>query len=144
MDMAEIPQEVARLVPSDAHLVRKTTTSQGTKYVFQHVVGKFTVDGDRLIVQVKHGTREPEIIQRVWTEDVVAPEESDEVRPPAPEEKLEGKVVPVLIDPDDPFYIWEPGKKPAPKTPCLLVRRKAYVKVLDMKGNLLGRGVPPP
>lgn len=142
--MAQIPEEVASVVPSDARLVKKTTTKQGTKYVFQHMVGKFVVDGDRLVIQVKHGTREAETIQRVWTEDVAPAEGSHEVPPPAPEEKLEGKVIPILIDPDDPFYIWEPGKKPAPRTPCLLVQDKAHVKVLDMKGNLLGRGVPPP
>lgn len=142
--MAQIPEEVASIVPSGAHLVRKTTTRQGTKYIFEHVVGKFIVDGDRLIIQVKHGAHEAEIIERAWTEDVTAPAESDEVSPPAPEEKPKGKVIPVLIDPDDPFYIWEPGKKPPPRTPCLLVQEKAHVKVLDMKGNLLGRGVPPP
>ena len=141
--MAQIPEEVASVVPSDARLVKKTTTKQGTKYVFQHVVGKFVIDGNRLVIQVKHGTREPEIIERIWTEDLAPPEVNDAAAP-APEEKPEGKGIPVLIDPDDPFYIWEPDKKPAPKTPCLLVQNKAHVKVLDMKGNLLGRGVPPP
>jgi len=142
--MTQIPEEVASIAPSDARLVKETITKQGTKYVFQHVVGEFVVNGDRLVIQIKHGTHEPEIVEKLWTEQIAPLERNNEVLLPTPEEKPKGKVISVLIDPDDPFYVWESGKKPSPRTPCLLVHEKAHVKVLDMKGNLLGRGVPPP
>jgi len=77
-------------------------------------------------------------------EGLVPPQDNEKVPPSAPQNESKLRVTRVLIDPDDPFYIWEPDKKPVPRTPCLLVQEKAHVRVLDMKGNLLGRGVAPP
>jgi len=147
-NMGELPDEVRAVIPQDAELVRQTTTRHGTKYAFRHVVNGFIVDGDRVVVRTKPDVPQPEVVDRIWTEDVSAPEDQERqgVAPPpaAPLEGREAKVTRVLIDPDDPFYIWEPNRKPPRRAPCLLVQEKASVRVLDIRGNYLGRGVPPP
>lgn len=133
--MAKIPSEIIRILPPDAKLVKKTTTKLGTTYVFQHTLRSYIVDGDRIVIKLKRGTSAT-IVERIWAEDITPP--------PAPIKKPERKAVPVLINPDDPFYVWEEGNKPAPRTPCFVVQKKADLKILDMDGKVIGKGLPPP
>lgn len=123
-------------IPPDAKLVKSTKTSRFETYVWMHTCGSYLVDGDRIVVKIekqKSGNPGVSIPERKW---------SEVVPPPAPAKKPDRKAVAVLIDSENPFYIWD--KKPAPRAPCFLVQKKADLTILDMEGNVIGKGTPAP
>lgn len=131
-----IPSQVKSVLPLGAKLVRKTKTTRGETFVFHHTVGQCIVDGDRLVVKVTRGLSSVTVTEKIW-DDSLTP-------PPGPIKKPERKAQPVLINPDDPFYLWNEGQKPLPRAPCFLIQHKSVLKILDVDGNQIGRGTPVP
>jgi len=124
-------------IPTDAKLVKSTKTARFETYVWMHTCGSYLVDGDRIVVKVeraKHGNPGISMPERKWSEGLVPPQE--------PPKKPDKKAVAVLIDTENPFYIWD--KKPAPRAPCFLVQKKSELTIYDMEGNIIGKGTPAP
>lgn len=126
-------------IPPDAKLVKSTKTSRFETYVWTHTCGSYLVDGDRIVVKVKRekdsnpGASMPE---RKWSEGLAAPQA------PLPSKKPDKKAVAVLIDTENPFYLWD--RKPPPRAPCFLVQKKSELTIFDMEGNIIGKGTPAP
>jgi len=135
--MTRIPVEVKSILPPNAKLKKRTKTRLGETYVFYHFIGKYLVDGDRLVIKVKHGsTKQAYITEKTWQDDCPIP--------PSPPSRLERGAIPVLLNVNDPFYVFEEGKKPAPGTPCLLVQKKSELIIKLLDGTVIGRGIPAP
>lgn len=104
----------------------ETTNWRSSRY--KHWVNGFIVDGDYWLVKVNKRTF-MRTAEYVWNE--VAP----------PFEVPEGEGVPTLVNPDDPFYIWD--KKPEQWHPCWFRWVGPDLTIVDMvTGETIGRGRP--
>jgi len=133
----KLPPEVASQIPPDAELIKKTTTKLGETYVFQHRVLGWEVDGDREIIKLRKGSPpQVEVVEKTW----------NEVSPPFPVPPKEKKTIAILINPENPLYIFDTL---VPKYhPCFLIPGKekpANFTIVDAKtGETIGRSVPAP
>lgn len=124
-------------IPDDAVLVKTAQTKKYTIFLFHHKSGGGFIDGDRIVVKVD--SQGQGSISAKWDYDEL---------PPAPGVPLlsrllrKGEKV-ALIDPDNPFYIWD--KKPAKHQACLLSWKKGQLVIKDRQtGKVIGHGTPPP
>ncbi len=104
----------------------ETPTWRSTRY--KHWIEGFIVDGDYFLVKVNKRTF-MRYTEYVWNELI----------PPFPVPAGEG--IPTLINPDDPFYIWD--EKPEKWHPCWLRGRGTELTIVDMVTNkVIGHGTP--
>lgn len=103
----------------------ETRTWRSTRY--KHWVDGFIVDGDYLLIKVNKRTW-MRTEERLW----------NEVVPPFAVPEGEGTAV--LINPENPFYIWD--KKPDMWHPCWLRWEDLNLFITDMvTGEVIGRGM---
>jgi len=126
-------------IPPEAVLAKRVETKRYVSFLFHHIIYGALVDGDRILVKVRKDTGETSVDKK-WT--LVSPA----VPPPGIPLRLRfllGRTEKVLVDPDDPFYIWE--EKPLEHHACLFTWRKGRLTIRDAyTRKVIGHGAPPP
>lgn len=104
----------------------QTTNWRSSRY--KHWINGFIVDGDYLLVKANRRTL-IKTKEYVWN-DIIPPFDVPV-----------GEGIPTLVNPDNPFYIWD--KKPEQWHPCWFMWVGPDLTIVDMvTGETIGRGLP--
>jgi len=131
----KLPPEIQSQIPPQAVLIAKKKTRLGITFSFKHIIDGWEVDGDRQIIKLRKGSPpQVEVVEKTW----------NEVTPPfpVPPKKPDRKAMAILVDSENPFYIWV--KKPPRFSPVWFIPKGAELTILDMDGEVIGYGTPPP
>jgi len=97
---------------------------------YKHEIDGFIVDGDYLLEKLNKRTQ-VETTEQVW-HDIVPPFEVPE-----------GEGIPTLVNPDNPFYVWD--RKPEQWHPCWFIWDDRGLTIIDMvTGEIIGHGTQIP
>jgi hypothetical protein len=119
-------------IPADAVLTRQVETKRYFSFLFEHQVSGIWVDGDRIVVKVDKKAETSELREFNWQDIKIKRKVA-----------LPSKGKPVLIEPENPFYVWD--KKPKKHHQCVFEWEGAQLTIKDADtGEVIGHGVPSP